>query len=484
MKRLGPHIATAAFAQGASALLGKVATIVATVLLARMLFPEDFGLQTVAFMMLGLVNMFSNFGFQTYIIQAKELSPEKLDTCHTLNIVFSVVLGGCMAVAGYLLPTAPPLLREMLYLYGTLVFISGLTYSQLAMMKRHLRFKESARAEVTYSLVSNTGRVAFAYAGLGALCFPMGDLLGALARWWVTRKVVTDPPKMRMPTGAVSKEVLGFGAHTTSVGLASFVANQVDKALLAVSHSIAQVGVYGFATTMAAMFYNAIIVPQSSVFMAAFARLQDDVAAVRQLLATSSRFIFSMAMPLNVLWLLEAEAIISVVFGVQWLPAAPIIRILAVDFMVRSMFTGITGLLLSFGRAADAARTKWTNTSIFVTLMAIAWGAELDLQGYAMMFVAANLVATWHNVHVNGKLIDFRLGPYLVNLAVPASIALVCTVTWWLVYRYAPPGSPTVSLILRASSWLLAYLVLTIVFNHVVVNHCLVILKLKRRSKE
>lgn len=482
MKDIGSGIARAAMAQGATAVVGKAATVVSTILLARLLYPEDFGLQTFAFMVMGLANMFSNFGFQTYIIQAKKLSTEQLDICFTLNIVFSAVLGLLVGSIGFVWPATPLMFREMLVLYGAMIFVSGLSYSQLAVMKRQLQFRGPSRAELAFSLTSSFCRVVFAFAGFGALCFPMGDLLGALVRWLASRQIGGVSLRMRMPRGAESGEVLRFGAYTTSVGLASFVANQVDKALLTATHPAASIGFYGFATTMSAMFYNAFIVPQSSVFLAAFARLQDDINGARKILAASSRFIFSLALPLNVMWLLEAERIVTVVFGDRWLEAAPLIRILAVDYLVRSMFSGITGLQLSFGRAREAALTKWLNSALFVTFMLVAWAVKMDIQGYAMMFVAASILSTAHNIHVNGKLVNFNLAPYLGNLLAPAAIALVSTAVWWLARREFSTRPALLPLAVAGGAWLTTYIALTGIFNRIVVDQLGVIFQ--RRSNK
>lgn len=470
LNQVGARVAKAAVAQGATAVLGKIFTIASTFFLARLLSPDDFGLQTIAFMVLGMGSMFSNFGFQTYIIQAKDLTQEKLETCYTLNMGLSIAMAVLVGGVGFVIPAPPYMLREILVLYGVMIFVSSLSYSHLALLKRDLLFRKSAEAELAFTVASSIGRVSFAYLGLGALCFPMGDVVGALLRWGVSRRAGGVDFRFRVPRGATAREVVGFGAYTTSVGLASFVANQIDKMLLTISQSVANIGYYGFASSMAAMFYNAFIVPQSAVFLSVFSRLQDNVAEVRKLLLRSSRFVFSLALPLNVLWVLEAELIVDTVFGAKWTEAAPLIRILAIDYFFRSMFSGFTGVQISFGLAKEAAKTKWMNSLVFVVFMFFAWFFELGIYGYAVMFAISSISVTAHNVHVNAKLIDFRMRPFFINLLPPMFIGLASTGVWFYAQKLTFAFSPVLRLLANGSSWVLVYILLTVVFNRIVIN--------------
>ena len=481
MSEMKARIARASLAQGVTALIGKATNMVLAIALARLLFPEDYGLFTITLVVTGLANMLSHFGFQSYIIQAKELTTEAINTCYTLNLGFSIVLGLVVAGVGLAWSDPPPLLPVMLCMYALLVFLSGLTYIELALMKRDLDFTRSSRADLSFTLVSMSGRVGFAAAGLGALCFPLGDVLGGLVRFVLVRRMSKARLKLAMPSRTISGEALWFGMHATSVGLASFVANQSDKVLITANHPVAAVGLYGFGSNTAAMFYNAFIIPQTSVFQATFARLRDDLDEARRVLGVATRLIFSTALPLNVLWLLEAERLLLAIFGPRWVEAAPLIQVFAIDYLVRSMFSGITGLQMSFGLASEAARTKWANALVFVIFLLAATWIGTAIVGYAIAYVSANVVATAHNLHVNGRLLQLRWGAYALNLLPPALIALASTGVWWLARPYlaALPLWPAVGAL--AGAWLGTYLLLTIGFNRMVFTTMLGALRKKTK---
>lgn len=474
---MNARISRASLAQGVTALLGKASNLVLGIVLARLLFPEDYGLFAISMVVTGLANMLSNFGFQSYIIQAREINPRIINTCYTLNVLLSVVLGGLVALLGQLWLNPPPLLPQMLLLYGVYIFVSGLSYIELALLKRDLDFALSARAELAYTVTSMSGRMAFAATNFGALCFPLGDVIGAVVRYLMVMRMSQARVRLARPDRGSLRETLAFGMHSTAVGLASFFANQTDKLLVTASFPVASVGLFAFANSTAATFYNAFIVPQSSVFLASFARLRDDTGAARNLLAKSTRLIFSAALPVNVLLLLETERILSLVYTDKWLPAAVLVRVFAIDFVVRSMFSSIAGIQMSFGLAREAAKTKWCNALLVVGCLLVATVLRVDIFGYAVAAMVGNLLATLNNARVNGRLLDVRWWPYLHNLLPPALIAIACTLIWWLLRPLFVSWTPSMAVVALCAAWTATYLALSWLFNRVLFTPLFAVLR-------
>lgn len=483
MSDLGHRIGSAFVAQGATALAGKIATALFTIALARILVPEDFGLFTLALVVTGLANMLSNFGFQSYIIQAKDLSQNDLDVCFTLNVALSAFLGLAVAALGWFWVDPPPLLPEMLQMYGLHVFVSGLSYIPLARMKRELDFTRSSRAELANTVVAMGGRVAFALGGFGALCFPLGDVLGVLACWWLAARSSSGPLRLVLPRWKTASGAIVFGAHSTSIGLASFFANQSDKMLLGYAFPVPAVGLYGFASNTAAMFYKSFIVPQSAVFLASFSRLRTDPVDIRNFLQKSTRLIFSLSLPVCMLLILDAERIVATVFGEQWRASSVLVRIFATAYLLRSMISGITGLQLSFGLAAAAARTKWINAFVFVLFFSAAVLAKVGLIGYALAYLAADVVTMSHNVAVNGRLVELKVSALLRNLLAPIAIAAVASAAWFGVWYAGRDWPEFPGLLAAAATWVATYVLLSLRFNRMVVEAILERLRSRRRRR-
>jgi O-antigen/teichoic acid export membrane protein len=289
-----------------------------------------------------------------------------------------------------------------------------------------------------------------------------------MARWFVVRRMAVSPVRVSAPIGPAAREALRFGMHSTSVGLGSFVANQTDKALLSASFPVAAVGLYGFASHVAALFYNAVIVPQTGVFLSSFSRLRDDLPAARRLLAVSTRLLFSLALPVSALWVLEPRRLLEAFFGPRWIPAAPLVQIFALDYLMRAVFSGITGVQISFGLAAAAARTKWINALVFVALLLAAAASGVGLIGYALAYVTGSLVASLHNAAVNGKLLAIDWSAYARNLWPPLAIGMASTLAWALARGLVGHWPLWPALVTLSGTWLVTYCALSLGFNRMV----------------
>lgn len=465
--------------QGTISFAGKLVSLAMNVLLARLLVPEDYGLFTIALVVTNLVQLLSSFGFQSYLIQTQTLEPKTADICFTLNQILCFALGAGVIATAWLWPEPPDGLRPMLMLYGVQIALSAVSYIPVALLKRELEFGKSARSELVFTAVSMTGRVVFAAANLGALCFPLGDLLGTVCRNFYVRRVQPMSLRWVYPRLAEMRDVLWFGVHATSVGFASFTANQTDKLLLIGSFPVSQIGLYTFGNTNSSLFYKGFVVPQTSVFISAFARRRDDLERARDLVLSSSRMIFSLSIPVHALLILETENIVRLVFTEKWLAAVPLMQIFAVDFIFRSTTGGMTGIQIAFGLAKQAAVTKWKNASIFVVVLCAAAIIGVDLQGYAIAYVFANALATLHNMFMNGRVIEMRWLEFAGNLAMPVSIVLLSTLCWWLAKTYAATDSLLTGFALQMCAWLVPYFVLSLIFNRRVFDR--VYLALARR---
>ncbi len=469
----------AARVQGGMTLLAKAGNLLFGIWLARLLHPEDYGYFTIALLVTGLVNALSHFGFQTYIIQLRDEDEQTYALCFTLNMMISAVLAIVIGIAAALWPGLPEVLRWVLGLYAINIVLAAWSYVALAILKRSLDFGATARAEVGGTLVSAGMRVGFAAMGLGALCFPLADLLGSAVRNFIAARYCRWKPSFLLERGERLREVLSFGLPTTFVSIAGYAANQVDKLLVTSLYPLAAIGAYTFGNNNAMLFYNALIVPQTGVFMATFSRLKDDSAALVAAIFSSTRFVFSWSLPFHLFLILQPELLVRAVFTDKWLPAAPILQIFAFDFLFRGCMTGIAGLQLAYGHAQAAARTKWINAGIYVLLLGVAAAFKPPLTMYALAAVIAGLLGSIHNLVVNGRLVGLPFGRFFMNQLPPLLVGIAAGVLLWGLDFLSLPVAPVPRLAAIAAIYAVAYLSLTYLFN----RQAFLALRTLRRSK-
>src|SRR6185295_17241541 len=128
--------------------------VVSTIVLARLLVPADFGLVVLASMLIGLVELASEFEFATYLIREQGIDRSYYDTAWTLSVLrgglIALVLGSSAAADFF----AEPRLQNVLYALSLASLISGLANIGTVDFQKSLNFDRDFRLTVQTKLVA------------------------------------------------------------------------------------------------------------------------------------------------------------------------------------------------------------------------------------------------------------------------------------------------------------------------------------------
>ena len=167
---------------GGIIMLMRPINFIASIILARLLDPSDFGIVALTLVLVQSSNLFTNFGMEQAIIQSND--DQKKVAFHSFVVVFISSLLFCLALNIYSTaiatwlgnPNTIPLLRWLSWL----VFIGGLTVVPAALLRKQLIYRPIALANL-FSLVLYTISVIWlAYGGWGMWSLVYANLLSAL----------------------------------------------------------------------------------------------------------------------------------------------------------------------------------------------------------------------------------------------------------------------------------------------------------------
>lgn len=449
----------------AGTMSAKIIGLGLNLLLFRLLTPDDFGFFTAAVVITGLVTTISNFGLQAFLIQQPVIDDTTTNTTLFLDLALGAAMCAVVMTCGTVLQASfrDPVVAWVVKLYGVNMLIVSIGRTPLALLKRDLEFKHVTYSEIIFTLVSMTTKVGLAAAGAGALCFPLGDLLGHVVQNVYVWRVAGFRPRWSRLRANQARLIVRFGGATTLTSIGSYLANQTDKFLVTTRFSAAAAGLYNFGFTQASLIYNLLVASQAEVVFSLYARMRSDPLALRDMLVRILRAGNFVLLPVYTLGFALAPLIIEVVYGPRWLPAATVFRVFCVDNMLRSFVSNISGVQLAFGRAGDAARTKLLNGAIYVVILAgcSAWREPMV---YALGYLLASVIAAVHNARANGKLIDLRLPMLLRASSGNVSLVAVCAGGAVALQPFLMEVPAIVRLATLAGAFVLAYLLLAICF--------------------
>jgi O-antigen/teichoic acid export membrane protein len=325
----------------------------ATFALARLLTPEDFGLQGMVVAMTGFLNLFRDGGLGVASIQREDLTHEQASTLFWINALIAL---GLTALAMSMAPVLVKLYDEPRLFAVTVAsacafLFYGLSVQHRALLNRAMRFGRMATVDVLATAASAAVGLTMALTGWG-----YWSLVGMA----VTRPLATVPLVwIAMPwmPGAPSRtagvrSMVNFGSILTLNFVVVYIAYNVEKVLLGRFWGAEALGLYGRAYQLANLPVDQLYGAIGLVAYPALSRVQSDGARVRRSFLEAYSVIVAVMFPFTVALVVFPEEIVRVLLGPHWGASAGVLRLLAPMVFVLTLINPFGWLLQATGRAA------------------------------------------------------------------------------------------------------------------------------------
>lgn len=366
-----------------------------TIVLARLLNPTDYGLVAMVVAVVGVGEIFRDFGLSMAALQAKSLSQAQQTNLFWINSAVGSSLGVLFFAASYPLAAFydQPDVAVITQALSVTFVLGGLSTQFKVHINRDLRFVALAVADLLPYALGIGGAIAIAalYANFWALVAQQlivaaGTLLFsfALTKW-----------RPGLPKRVPMDGLISFGASFAGTQIISYLTRNVDSLLIGKVWGSTSLGYYDRAYNLVVLPLTQINTPMSRVAVPVLARIAEEkdrfVSYLRRaqlvaLYVTSSIFalLFALGTPL-----------VIAVLGEQWAPAGPILSILAISGIFRSLVQVAYWVYMSQGLATAQLRFYLVAQPLLVGVIAcgVPFGplgvAVAVSVGYALFWVAS-----------------------------------------------------------------------------------------------
>lgn len=320
---------------------GRVLSLVATAILARLLAPDEFGLVALALVFISLLETVSDLGLGQALVLADE--KQLLERAETV-FVFSLVLGGTLTILTAAVgPLAANFFDEdelvgLLPLLGSTFLLRAFGSTHYALAQKRLDFRSRTAAEVAEVVVRGVTSIVLALAGLGAYSLVIGYLAGTVTLNIVLWALVRWRPHFRARRSHL-RQMLSFGGTLTGVNAVAAVIANIDYMWIGRVLGAAELGLYSLGFRLPELLILNLSVVTSRVLFPAFASV--DRAALGHAFLVSLRYTLMIGVPLAAGLAILAEPVILTVFGEKWRGSIEPMQVLAVYAL--SVTVGIPG---------------------------------------------------------------------------------------------------------------------------------------------
>lgn len=302
--------------------------VVSTIILARLLLPEDFGLIALAQIPLGLLGAMTKFGFDAAVIRKQTTDREYYDTAWTLQFmrgVFMAAITVALAIPASIYFNEPRL-EAVLYVMALAVFVFGLENIGVVDFRKNLLFHKEFiyAASVRICAFAVTVVLAFIWRDYWALVISAVAAKTAL----VLLSYTMHPYRPRFSLRYWG-EIMRFSKWLMFNSILRFAALRADAFFLGRLAGTQVLGLYAVAQEISNLPTSSLVRPVSRALLPGYAKIKDDRAALSDSFIEAFSIILLLGAPVALGIWLTADPLVRLFLGSAWIEAIPLIEILA-----------------------------------------------------------------------------------------------------------------------------------------------------------
>jgi len=409
-----------------------VLQLVAAIVLARLLAPEDFGLVAIVTVLTSFAPLLIDFGLGDATTQRSKITRSQVSSLFWLStgigLAIAVLVAACSPLIAWIY--REPRLEDIALCTAIMFVLFGMSNQHLALLRRTMQFTRIAKIQILSTLIGVAIAIAMAICGYGYWAIVLRPIASsfcvATGAWlvcgWVPGFPVFDDEV---------KSMVRFGLHVVGFSVLYTVARAVDRILLGLFYRPDAVGYYQNAITLYDYSIFAVLSQLHTVGSAALSKLQSNPAALRQRYEAALSALAFFVMPTAAILSVTAQDLTVILLGEKWRAAGLLLSIIG----LRGIFQVVEGsqgwLHLSIGRA-DRWR-NWGVVSVVAHFVAVLGGLPFGATGVAVAIVITSLLIAVPSISYAGRPIG--IGAALVMRAVGQQlIGAIGTVAggWWL----------------------------------------------------
>jgi O-antigen/teichoic acid export membrane protein len=411
---------------------------VATVVLARLLTPADFGLVAMVTAITGLGQAFADLGLSEATIQRHEISHDQVSVLFWINVAIGL---GLMLVTIGLAPVLGWFYRQPRLISVTLIssftfLIGGLRVQHDALLKRQMRFVSMAIRDVTAYAIAVPVAITLAWRGAGywaIVSLPLTLNFIVMALSWLMVRWIPGLPRR----GTNVRSMIAFGGNVAASYLMSSVNRSVDSVLIGWYWGAHPLGLYSRAYNLLMLPVRQLSGPARSVTVPAFSRLQNDPERLARFYLRAANLIMWITTPIFGFLFVAAQPVIVLVLGHQWGEAAPVFQILVISALGQLLFDSSLWLFISRGESARLFKLLLVMSPIIVGSFAI--GLPFGIKGVALSGSVALVVSIPWQLRYAFRGTPLTLQRLAKAIYLPIVLSLGGIALAWLALRLMAP---------------------------------------------
>jgi len=396
-----------------------------SVVLARLLSPEDFGTIGMIMVFTGFAGLFVDLGFGSALVQRRDLEERHIST----SFLFSILLGALISVI--FIGTAPliaqfydlPILRLLTQVLALNFLLIPFGMVPAALLQREMHFKQLARIELFSAVTGGAIAITLSFTGWGIWALAVQSLVVSLISVALKWRVSGWRLRLHFDFAAL-RDLWGFTINLFGFNFINYWARNADNLLIGRLLGSASLGLYSRAYGLMLLPISQVISLISGVMFPALSSIQDDKPRVKRIYLDTIGLLSLITFPMMIGLLVVSEPFILLVYGERWMGVIVPLRILCMIGLLQSVVNPVGWIYTSQGQ------TRWmfwwgifgAGFLIVSILIGISFGS---VESVALAYAVGNVIIFYPAIAIPGRLIEMRFSEFLKTIAPQLTASLL-----------------------------------------------------------
>jgi teichuronic acid exporter len=379
---------------------------ITSILLARLLLPEDFGLIAMVYIIIAMGNSFIDSGFQKALIQKKELTSLDKSSVFYFNVFIAIIVSSIIFISAPLIGTFYNRgeLIQIVRILSLVFLFSSFGLVQDALLARTLQFKQIFTINTLSSILAGTISIIMALNGLGVWSLVVLNIGSTLLRTIFLWLFSVWRPS-RLFSLISLKAMFAFGSSLFFVSITNAIFTNLYQVLIGKFYSADSLGYYSRARNLSMYPVTLVTSVVSQVSFPVFSKLQNDENKLGEYVHKSLILLTIVTFPLMIGLIVISRPLILLLLTEKWLHSVQYFQLLCLVGMFYPIQVVNLNALNALGHSKKYLKIDFINKIII--LLTVAFTFRLGI--YALIFgqIINTFIAYYLSTYYVGKYIQY-----------------------------------------------------------------------------
>ncbi len=404
---------------------------VISIILARLLLPEEYGIIALLTIFLTISNIFIQSGFSSAIIQKKKIDEIDCNSVFYFNLVVSIIIYLILYILAPIIANfyKISILASILRVQAIVIIIGALNTIQSAIVQRKMQFKKLFIVSLVAIIIQGTIGIFMAYKNYGVWSLVISNLVSSIVNtitlWFLTKW----RPKLIFSINRL-KFMFKFGSRLLVSSLIDTIYNNIYSLIIGKKYNQEMLAYYNRGQSIPNLLVANINSSIDGVLFPTLSTYQDDKKGmkilVRRSIVTSSFIVFPIMFGLFVI----SKPLTMILLTDKWIDSVPFMKLSCIMYAMWPIHTANLQAIKAMGRSDVFLKLEIIKKILGIGILII----TIPFGVYAMMIgcVINSILCTFINAYPNKHLLEYDylqqikdILPSLI-LAIAMSIIISC----------------------------------------------------------